>query len=638
MLARACERLGWADLAWTFFEKAATAATDATTRDLAKQGKDAVGRPPPGLDLQFLAAGAVDPLDLARARIEARDGETALSWLFRQDAISFDRLAEIVLAGHAIPPARPPQDRLGMRLLSERKITQGDLKQALGKQAATHRPLGTLLIEDFGLAPAAMQAALGAQSALQPPLGPADDPAILLIRWGALRREHWEAVKAQGNRAFETLVARQQVLAANVRRAEAFRMTKQKLMREGRFRLGESLVASAVIDREILAKALAWQVDQPSRLGELLIRHRLASVEQVLDGLLAQARRYDETAESLLPPVERPPPAPPEIPAANRPPSRRKFALVGLAGLSLLGALVMANRYTRGDFAWLGSFVKDPEASPLAVRGMAELLGGTQSSGPRRERGTAFDPLNLPDSELSGQPMTEVQGSTNWGETTGEGFIGKRLDEGFVGEETAVERNGVPMGDRLGAEPVSRFSDGKPVGSSGIKDSVAYDKLGSSPLAQRATSRQSELQTLNAISLPVQAERLPAGAPAVREGGSMRAAEHADGKLQAPISLHQSIDGAPPETIQVRRDTAIFRLRLGRSLFERNDLASAREEFLSAIALDPTLSPPHYYLGRIAEQRGDAELAAKWYGTYGLRSPGGEHSADVQDRLDRLGN
>ncbi len=639
MLARACERVGWADLAWFLFDRVEAEADAPATRTLANQGKAALERPIAGYEPALIASGALSPAWLARARSETRDGETSLSWLVRQDACTFDRMVETVLSGTPLPPFRPPKDRLGMRLMSDRRISQGDLKQALSLQARQHRPLGAILVSEFGLPEPILQAALRGLPPLNAPLGPRDAPPALLMRWGAMTREHWEAAKTHGPKAFEVLVANGSVMASNVRRADAFRKAKSRLLVEGRFRLGEILVANGVIDRETLAKALAWQVDQPYRLGELLIRHRLASAEKVLEGLVEQARRYDEEAESLLPPVEQPPPPPPPAIAQEAPPvSRRRLLLLGLAGASLVGALVFATRYTRGDFAWLSTFIQGPQASTSSEQGAAEFLGGSQSSGPRRERGTAFDPLDLPDTEFSGRPLGEAVGGGMIGSRTDGAFVGDRVGEGFVG--TALPHEGVaaPVGEHSGLGAVGQPSQEKAVGTSGVTDSVRYGKQTASGAPRRETSREAELLALNRVQYPIQQGRHLAEALPAAGQERLQAPVNPENQLQAPIGLGRTVDGSPPESIQVRRDTAIFRLRLGRSLFDRKDPASAREEFLSAIGLDPTLSPPHYYLGRIAEERGDRELARKWYASYLSRSSGGEHSDEVRERLSGLGN
>lgn len=639
MLARTCARLDWPDLAWIYFDRVAASSGDDGLRNLANQGKAGLPQPAPTPEIRLIASGALPAPWLARARSEVRDGESALSWMIRQDAITFDRVVESLLPDMPPPPSRPARERLGMLLLHERRISQGDLKKALAAQAEGHRPLGAILVERFGLPPAALEAALRAQASLKPRLGPNDSPPALLIRWGALRREDWEAAKGHGARAFEILVAMDKLLAANVRRADAYLKVKQQLLREGRFRLGEQLITQGVIDRETLGKALAWQVDQPYRLGELLIRHRLASAERVLEALQAQLRRYDAEAESLIPPLEHPAPPPPVVEPPPRPESRRKWVLAGLAVLSLALALFFANRYTRGDFAWLEAFVLPPKAPETHERGAAELLGGIQASGPRRERATGFDPLDLPASELSGQRMSASRA---------EGMIGAPTAQGFVGTPTEGQLDGMPAIDGQKARPyeagqlVGTAIGQQPVGSSGVTDSQAYQVQGGAgtqaPIASRqgATSRQSEMLALERLQYPVQAERHLAEGPAAPELGRMQERQEGQGRLQEAIGLGQLSGGAPPEGIQVRRDTAVFRLRLGRSLYDRRDVASAREEFLSAIRLDPTLSPPHYYLGRIAEDAGDRELAAKWYASYLERATAGEHTDEARARLRQL--
>lgn len=642
MLARACARVGWADLAWSMFDRVERQATVAESLSLAQQGKASLA-PPHGIDATLMAAAVVDPIRMAQARTEAHEGETGLSWLIRQDAVSFDRVLEVMLNGATSPQSRPARDRLGMRLLADRQITQGDLKRALSLQAQQHRPLGAILVAEFGLSSVVLQATLKAMPVLHPSLGALDAPAALLMRWGALRREHWEAQQHHGNKVFEILAAHGHVLPANVRRADTYRKAKLRFMAEGRFRLGEILVDQGVIDRETLAKALAWQVDQPSKLGELLIRHRLASAERVVEALLEQARRYDDAVESVLPPVEQPPPPAPALAMEPPPPSRRRLLLGGLAALSVVGALVFATRYTRGDFSWLAAFNRDPASSQGLGAGVAELLGGSQSSGPRRERGTAFDPLNLPGAELSSQPLGgavggDMMGDGMVGARTNEGFVGSRVGEDFVGKPLPADGVEAAVSLQSGLEAVGVPSGEQAVGSSGVTDSVRYGEQAPSGSRRGETSRAGELRALERVQYPVQAERHLAEAPRDPQSGGMQAPTQPQNQLQAPIGLSRQIVGSPAEGIQVRRDTAVFRLRLGRSLFEREDPASAREEFLSAIALDPTLSPPHYYLGRIAEDRGDRELAAKWYQSYLLRSEGGEHSDEVRNRLGELSN
>lgn len=637
MLARACERMGWKDLAWSLFQRVEALAPDPELQSLAQQGRAATGRAGSGFEFQLVSAEVLDPVWIARARSEAPDGETALSWLVRHDACSFDRIVATLLRATPLPPSRPLQDRLGMRLLGDRQIRQGELKQALAMQAERARPLGSILVERFGLSESALQAALRAQTPLQATLGPQDAPAALLVRWGALKREDWESASLLGPKAFEVLVANGQLLPANVRRADAFRKAKLRLLAEGRFRLGEILVERMTIDRETLGKVLAGQVDQSYRLGELLIRRRLASAEAVLEGLIDQARRYESAAESGLPPLEFPPPPAPKLDEPKKP-KRRSLIWFGLAGVSLLGALVFAGRYTRGDFAWLSAFNLPAERLASRERAAAELLGGSQFSGPRRERATAFDPLDLPQSELSSQPIGTPLGGAMTGAPLAGGFIGDASAEGFLGAPMAEALPEEGFQAPLAPEPVGAGEAAQSVGSSGVKDSVAYDPQRRMGARRTQTSRDAELQALAAVQYPIQEGRHLAEQPADRIGGRIQDPTQRESQLQAPIGLGRTLEGRPAESIQVRRDTAVFRLRLGRSLYERKDAASAREEFLSAIGLDPTLSPPHYYLGRIAEDRGDREVAAKWYRSYLARASGGEHADEVQDRLKRLAN
>jgi tetratricopeptide (TPR) repeat protein len=224
------------------------------------------------------------------------------------------------------------------------------------------------------------------------------------------------------------------------------------------------------------------------------------------------------------------------------------------------------------------------------------------------------------------------------GAPTGEGFVGSSQEAGFVGTALPPSEPQAPLGERQAAEAIGTGSQARPIGSSGVTDSVAYGRQPSAGARKSETSRVSELHAVERVNYPVQSQHHLAEGPSAPLQEGLEPAQQAQGQLQPAISLGGGVNGAAPEGIQVRRDTAVFRLRLGHSLFERRDAASAREEFLSAISLDPTLSPPHYYLGRIAQERGDRELAVKWYESYLGRAPGGEHTDEVRDRLKQLGN
>lgn len=637
MLARACERLGWQDLAWHLFQHVVQATGDEASRNLARQAMEML--PPLGNDLpaRLLATRTIDPVWLARARAEAQPPETALGWLLRHDACSFDKMADVWLAGRPLRPVRPMRDRLGMHLIAERRISQVDLKRALSLQALDSRPLGAILIQDFGLPPSALETALKQQSRLVPTLGSPDAPQALLMRWGALEPRDWEAARRFGAQAFDHLVAEKKVLAANVRRAEAFRQAKLRILAHAPVRLGSLLVERGVIDRETLGKALAWQVDQPYRLGELLVRHRLASPEQVLDALREQAVRVDEQAERDLPPLEvpRPAPPPPEAPPPRRP--WRAWLLGGVAVIAVAGALAFATRYSRGDFAWLSTFERlGPSPTPRAETA-AEMLGGSQATGARRERVAVVDPLVLPESGITSQPLAERQHLAMLGASPSGGFVGERTGEGLTASAAPASPLESERGEPLGEPQVGAPSEEEPVGSSGVTDSVRYGRQAASGAKRTATSRRAELLALERLDYPaMQAQENLSRTPERFAEAPASTAERTGGQLQEPIGLGNSPQGSPPEGIQVRRDTALFRLRIGRALYERNDLASAREELLSAVSLDPTLSPPHYYLGRIAEGKGDRELAVQWYQSYLKRTAGGEFVTEVNGRLERL--
>ena len=323
--------------------------------------------------------GTLPPEAAAQALEQAREGEPLDMALSRLGVVNLDSWLEALVGKQwLLPPAsRPFGQRIGMRLLAGHAISQGQLKQALGAQAAAgpHRLLGQIL----GIPDVALRKLLEDQKPSPTPFPEADSLGECLIRWGCVSRTDWVGAQRAGPDAAGTLVKAGKLLASHVARANTYREALGHHYAARTIRLGQVLVERG-LDREALAKALACQVDQPLPLAELMLLHRLLAPGEAARALGQQAARYRILAETGLPPLE--PKARPAAPAAiaptrptrpRRPFPRQAYALAVFGIFCLTYALAFGARQRGVDYGWFNAFFPQP----AATAGLYNPPGGT---------------------------------------------------------------------------------------------------------------------------------------------------------------------------------------------------------------------------------------------------------------------
>ncbi|MBM3275048.1 MAG: hypothetical protein FJZ00_07835, partial [Candidatus Sericytochromatia bacterium] len=369
--------------------------------------------PPAGLDLLgdaglLLRLGLLTAEQASKALEQARPDEPLDMALSRLGMVSLDTWVDAVIGRSFIPSssARPFGDRLGMRLLARRAITQGQLKKALEAQAADpgpHRPLGQLL----GVAPGVLDAALESQAKSAPMVAEADGLGEVLIRWGCVSRTDWLRAQRAGADPAQALVKAGKLLPSHVLRAKAYREALVRHLTVRSVRLGHILLERPSgdteigggsghgsssghgsgsghgsssghghspsrgqgLDRATLAKALAWQVDQHMPLAELLVLHRLIGPGDAARTIGEQAAQYRHLAEAGLPPLEVRRPEPARVGVPQRPRRRfpREYAALAAFGVFMLVYAIAYNQRLAGrDFGWLNAFFPRTPA-PAAV-------------------------------------------------------------------------------------------------------------------------------------------------------------------------------------------------------------------------------------------------------------------------------
>jgi hypothetical protein len=368
--------------------------------------------PPAGLDLLgdadlLLRLGVLTAEQASKALEQARPDEPLDMALSRLGMVSLDTWVDAMIGRSFIPPssARPFGDRLGMRLLARRAITQGQLKKALETQAADpgpHRPLGQVL----GVAPGVLDAALESQAKVAPMVAEADGLGEVLIRWGCVSRTDWLRAQRAGADPAQALVKAGKLLPSHVLRAKAYREALVRHLTVRSVRLGRVLLEATrdlgngvgsgtgigtgigngigigigngigigigigpCLAPDTLAKALAWQVDQHMPLAELLVLHRLIGPGDAARAIGEQAATYRRLAEAGLPPLEvrRPvsvQPAGPQRPRRRFP--REYAALAGFGVFMLVYAIAYNQRLAGRDFGWLNAFFPRA-AAPASV-------------------------------------------------------------------------------------------------------------------------------------------------------------------------------------------------------------------------------------------------------------------------------
>ncbi|HEY9900325.1 MAG TPA: tetratricopeptide repeat protein [Pantanalinema sp.] len=595
-------------------------------------------------------AGTISTADRDRAAEALRERETLLNALLRVSPLRFADLVTLHFGPNGLPShgERSLNDRLGARLIAAKALTQFQLKQALMAQVHQPQPLGRLLQEGHGVSASAIQAALGSQEVLKPRLSDADQLGPLLIRWGILSPEQWRAVLAAGRNPAQTLLAQHLCNKEHLQRAHLYLQEKRALFLRRRHRLGEVLVATRVLDRETLAKALACQVDQPFMLGELLVMQRYCSPEAVLEGLAEQQRRYDADAEALLPPLT--PVLPPELPApepepeeAPRPDRRRAIALALAVTVIIGSATWYGMRFQKGDFGWLGMFARPGQAGKSPGRSApGDVLSGSASAPQDQGPASRYDDLSIPGAEAT------LQGSS----ASLLADLGLR-DDPFAKDGAPSTPNTMPPMSELPSQGVRgegvfaapegagppRATQANPMsGPAGAPSSrypMSHDPVPAPQPAGQGVSAPSPFSS----SQPSLNARLTLDPMRGREG---------DAAFTPPANVppppvepsRRKLTTAPSDLDErtINRSGAVFHYRLGQANFAQGRTAAARQEFLAALATDPDNPLPLYYLGRLEEAAGRGAEARKAYERYLARLPNGEFRAEVAIRIQRLKN
>lgn len=651
MLARSLEQGRHFEQAREHFRHVALNSSHPEHQRLASQALAELDNPPDELTHRLIRAGHLTEAELARAIAQRRPDETPLSAVLRTTGVRFSDLVAVRFGPHGHSPSfeRPLSDRIGMRLVANKAITQFQLKQALMAQAQAVRPLGRILAESFGVSEAAIREAALTHAPPAPKLAESDSLGSTLVRWGLITSKQWQQVLLAGRSPAETLVAHHLCNRDHLMRVQAYQKAKLGALAERKHRLGDVLVSLGSLDRETLAKMLACQVDQPFMFGELLVMQRACSPEAVLEGLAEQHRRYDEDAEAFLPPLE--PVQPPEpLKALEEPPSRpdrRRQWAIALAAATLLGyGAWYGLRYSGNNYGWLAMFRQASPEGQAASRGaIGELRGGSDPSAGPQEPASRFDPLNVP------QTQAEV------------GRAGAQMEGQAPEPYEPFARDGAPTTPNLNVQS-SELSPGGPA-KTGFQPEVSFERdatmrSGASYPMQRAEGADSDryATTPREPGDPMRRAEGPqgrAGAPApIAERQGPQGARYGMGAPEGAnaITPPAKVPRAPVARVgnrnlaaqnelddgTVNQSSSVFRFRLGQAYFSQGKLESARQEFQAARAADPKNPLPLYYLGRLSEQRGGREVARTYYREYLEQAPNGEFSGDAGARLRQLAN
>ncbi len=604
----------------------------------------AIGPPGSGprSDADLLVAhDLLAPEKLAEAFEQARPDEAFESALYRLGSAPLNVWLEALVGKPRLPGAagRPFDDRLGMRLLAAHAITQGQLKQALATQAdeAAIRPLGQLLEAP----PAAIARVAAAQKPVATPLAEADALGEVLIRWGCVSRSDWMTAQVAGPQAQLRLVEAHKLQAVHLTRAQAYRHNLQRLLAGRQVRLGTVLVEQG-FDRATLGKALAWQVDQPLPLADLMLVHRLLSPPQAARALGQQADRYRQLAEAPLAPLA---PRPAEIPlatpdiAARRPLlDRRTISFAVLAAVALAYAISYGARLHGADYGWFDVFFPVSEPTPPVYLGARQAVDQVSRSR------SATGPVSV-------QPVSALAIPGQGPADLAAGAIGtmtaSQLHPGLV-ESGSWPRGPVagPAAQAIGAwpgpgTPPPGFVAGTwQSAAKPVADGLPGNGIGR--LAASAPPPGPSAHPGGTISGSSPSGALPALAPGRIPGHGLVPALRPGGPIQSlgvARAVTNSAAGAVPSGLadqrrplaaSVRRSEAVFRSELGEAYFQQGDLAEAAAEFSGAADSDPSLALPHYYLGRIETLAGQRTQAAQQFSRYLALAPQGEFAPSAR--------
>ncbi|HEY9857465.1 MAG TPA: tetratricopeptide repeat protein [Stenomitos sp.] len=654
MLARSLEQDRQLEAARDHFRHVVQNASLPEHQRLAAQALAELDNPSDELTHRLIRSGTLTDAELQHAIAQRRPEETPLSAVLRTTGTRFSDLVAVRFGPQGLHPniERPLTERIGMRLVGAKAITQFQLKQALMAQARTMRPLGRILAESQGVSEASLHEAAHAHTPPTPKLTEADSLGSVLIRWGVITPTQWQQVLLARRSAAETLVALHLCNRDHLMRVQAYQKAKLAALAERRHRLGDVLVGLGSLDRETLAKMLACQVDQPFLFGELLVMQRACTPEAVLEGLAEQERLYTEDAESFLPPLEpmQPPDPVKEIEEQAAKPDRRRRWALALGAAALLGyGAWYGLRYGATNYGWLSMFRQPTDSRPGAKGLMGELRGGSGQDEAPQEPGSRFDPLDMPDNQADvGRPGAQMEGRPA---TPDQPFA---ADGAPTPPNANVQMSELAPGNdaQRGAQPEMAFDR-----NSAERSNVTYPMESGSGLGsdRYAMSRPEGAAPQGDPMRPAEGPQGRTGAPAPEaermgpQGAryGMRGAE-GDRTLNPPAKM----PGAPVTRLGARtlntandmdegavsQSSAIFRFRLGQAYFSQGKLESARQEFLAARQSDPKNPIPLYYLGRLSEQRGAPQAAGDYYRQYLKQAPNGEFSDEATARLRQVGN
>lgn len=634
----------------------------------------------------LIRLGVLSPETASEALDQARNGEPLDLALARLGLVKLDTWLEALVGRewlHA-PASRPFKDRIGMRLLASHAISQGQLKQALESQAAAgpHRLLGQVL----GVPEPVLQKALVGHDPLPVHFPEADTLGEILIRWGCVSRADWLTAVRSGADAVGMLMKAGKLLPGHVARARAYREALGRHLAARRIRLGQILVDRG-LDRQVLGKALAWQVDQPLPLAELMVLHRLLGPAEAARALGQQAAAYRALAESGLPPLEpRRPPVQVSTtrPAGRTPPLRQPFprqayalAVVGIFALSY--AFAYGARQRGFDYGWFNLFFPTPvPTAPLYRPPGGEVHDVSESR--RLARPVAVQPVERLDLPL-GRGMPARPGATSdFAPMQSPAELGGRGPEGGPTAIAALEIEGtrpamspgppfqglLPFAhpSSLAGGPVPTLApprrsiaappaDREPVESLAPPDFPAWSR----PTLSVTTGGPYSYPMEKPLALATPPSAAPLAARSSRPGESradddpgepavMRRFRADLARLRAAEALHRQRgrdyrqggqeDAARRELAlaeNVRRSQAVFRARIGESYYREGNLVAAAAELRGALHDDPGFALPRYYLAVIARAQGKHAEAIAQFRQYLELAPDGEFAPEARKAL-----
>ncbi|MEB3298913.1 MAG: hypothetical protein VKO21_05450 [Candidatus Sericytochromatia bacterium] len=552
-----------------------------------------------------------------------------------------DLVLEDWLEGWGLPaarhrPWRGHSGRLGSLLLAGGHVTQLDLKQGMARQVEEDLPLGQLL----RVPAATIEAILRGQSPRPPVADPLAHPWLVtalwgLVPWADVARAWHEGGYAGLDRGWAT----QSVVPALRARAEAH----ARVLREADAapRLGSLLVRRGLA-KEVLADALARQVDQAMPLGHLLVAAGRLELLELVAALEEQRMERRLAAWDRVPPPAPPPRPARSAPTGHPPPvskARRRrrlpWLLGGLSATSILAAALWRLggdgasdadpiRPTPGGATWLGG-AKGLPLPPIGREGRPEALDRAVMSG-RPSRGATF-------SEFPGSGAT-FEGRQGLEEASA--MASSQTLSGIPSTESVTARfTGLPsnVGERqqalrLQAEP----------STGGPPSWVPGQVRGKGPaggLAERELSGK-----VSAKALPRDTSQDLSSSGTTQRTGEWLSEPLGEHDLQDPTEALQK--GATRARLSetagtegVRAAQAMFRTRLGLTALRSGDVATAREAFEAAVREDPILALPHWHLAELARARGDTVTARRHLQEVVRLAPESEEGVRSKSLLER---